>query len=308
MPTHPSSPGPHSGHTPAARSVHTHDDIDWSARVADLRRRDDLERDRYVDVAARLTRDLPADAVVVDVGCGAGGMGAALAAALRERGGGTLVLVDATEALLEAARATVVGAGGDPVRVETVHADLADAAWHAHVPAADLVWAAGVIHHLPDQQAAVDDLAGVLAEDGVLALAEGGLEPRFLPWDLGTGRPGLEIRVAAARDSWFGQLRAEMPDAVPMPYGWTTALARAGLTGAGSFASVTEHPPPVRGVALDHVLDHFAWVEQNLGERLAEQDRDTLRRLLDPDSADHLGRRDDVAVFDLRTIHTARRR
>ena len=41
-----------------------------------------------------------------------------------------------------------------------------------------MIWASGVIHHLGDQQQALDALASLLAEDGRLALAEDVLDSR----------------------------------------------------------------------------------------------------------------------------------
>ncbi|MFD2397072.1 hypothetical protein ACFSVJ_10065 [Prauserella oleivorans] len=40
-------------------SAHTHDDVDWAARLTAMRRLDDLERDTLESVAARITTDLP---------------------------------------------------------------------------------------------------------------------------------------------------------------------------------------------------------------------------------------------------------
>ena len=74
-------------------------------------------------------------------------------------------------------------------------------------PGADLVWASGSVHHAGDQQRAVDTLAGLLAPGGRLALAEGGLPLRCLPWEVGVGEPGLEIRLDAAQDRWFARMR-----------------------------------------------------------------------------------------------------
>lgn len=143
-------------------SAHTHDDVDWAGRLTALRRLDALERDALTDVAKRLIDGLPKEPTVVDVGCGAGGMSLALANTLRQRGGGTLVLVDAVEELLAAAKDTVTAAGDSTVRVRTVIADAGSDKARELIPHADLIWAASVLHHLPDQQAAVNGLARAL--------------------------------------------------------------------------------------------------------------------------------------------------
>lgn len=285
----------------------THDDIDWASRLTELRRLDALERAAVHEVAEKLAGGAPPDAVVVDAGCGAGGMSAALASVLRNNGGGTLVLVDAVEELLDAARESATAAGGDAVSVSAVAADVATEPLGSTVPEADLVWASAMVHHLPDQQAGVAALAAMLAPGGVLALAEGGTPQQFLPWDIGLGRPGLEARLNMARDDWFGELRAGIHGAVPMPYGWTTALTRAGLEDATSFSYLVEHPAPASEAARRYAVARFTWLAETVGDRLSAADREVVTALVDPGGPHFLGARDDVFLLYARTVHTARR-
>src|SRR5260370_30877193 len=66
--------------------VHTHDGIDWATRLADLRQADTANAPAMRAVAGRLIESLPAPhPTVIDVGCGAGGMSAALGEALVRR-------------------------------------------------------------------------------------------------------------------------------------------------------------------------------------------------------------------------------
>lgn len=304
-----------------AAHTHTHDHIDWAARIPDLRRADELHAEGFAVIAARLTAELPQGATVVDVGSGAGGMSAALATALAARGGGTLVLVDAVPELLavaaaaaaEGARAGVPGSttadegGAAPVKIETIHADVAAHPLSDLVPTADLVWAAAMIHHLPDQQAGVTGLASALAPGGVLAVAEGGLETQTLPWDLGVGEPGLERRLLAARDDWFGEMRASIDDAVRMPYGWPAAVRKAGLVDVSSFTAVIDHPAPGNDAVREFVLGRLARLVETVDERIGEGDRATAQRLLDQTSPDYLGNRDDLYVLGTVTVHFGRR-
>ena len=168
-------------------------------------------------VAAGLVRD--SDQVAVDVGCGGGGMAKALAAALPA--GTTVVAIDADPDVLEQAREHTAGA----VRCELASMDDGAEPLRKAIDApADLIWASASVHHAADQQAAVDALASLLAPGGRLALAEGGLPARSLPWDLGVGEPGLELRLDLAQDRWFKAMRDSLPGSVPMPYGWTDAL------------------------------------------------------------------------------------
>lgn len=301
-----------------AAHAHTHDHIDWAARIPDLRRADELDADAYAAIAARLTGALPPGATVVDVGSGAGGMSAAFAAALATRGGGSLLLVDAVPELLTVAAATaaegaarasdVAGeSNASAVLVETIHADMAAHPLADLVPAADLVWAAAMIHHLPDQQAAIASLASGLASDGVLAVAEGGLETQTLPWDLGVGEPGFERRLLAARDDWFGDMRSSIEGVVRMPYGWTTALGEAGLTGVSSFTVLIDHPASGTGAVREFVLGRLERLVETVEDRIGDEDRDIARRLLDQTSPDYLGKREDLYVLGTRTVHFGRK-
>jgi SAM-dependent methyltransferase len=307
-----------------ATHAHTHDHIDWAARIPDLRRADDLHADAYAAIAARLTATVPEGATVVDVGSGAGGMSAALAGALAARGGGTLLLVDAVPELLTVAAATAAdgaarataGTSGlataadgraTAVEIETIHADVAARALGDLVPSADLVWAAMMIHHLPDQQAGITGLASALASGGVLAVAEGGLETQTLPWDLGVGEPGFERRLMAARDDWFGEMRASIDDAVRMPYGWTTALGKAGLADVSSFTTIIDHPAPGTDAVREFVIGRLERLVETVDELIGDEDRDTARRLLDQTSPDYLGTRDDFYVLGTVTVHFGRK-
>lgn len=301
-------------------AAHTHDHIDWAARIPDLRRVDELDAGAFAVIAARLTAALPIGATVVDAGSGTGGMSAALASALASRGGGTLLLVDAVPELLavaaetatagasQSAAATGAAAGEvSKVKIDTIRADVAAQPLGELVPSTDLVWAASMIHHLPDQQAGVTGLASALSPGGVLAVAEGGLETQTLPWDLGVGEPGLEGRLMAARDEWFGEMRASMDGVVRMPYGWTSALDRAGLVDVGSFTALIDHPAPATDLVREFVIGRLSQLAETVGDRISDEDREIVHRLLDPESPDYLGNRDDLYVLGTRTVHFGRK-
>ncbi|WP_142000594.1 class I SAM-dependent methyltransferase [Amycolatopsis cihanbeyliensis] len=286
-------------------SAHTHDDLDWAAELPRMHRLDALEKDSLRTVADRLVADLPPEPTVVDVGSGSGGMSAALAGALAAGPGGTIVLLDAVDELLDAARTAAAGAGRG-ITVDTVVADAGTAGVRDLVPPADLIWASAVVHHLPDQQAAIDRLVAALRGGGRLALAEGGLDQRLLPWDLGVGKPGLEGRLQAAREGWFLELRTSMPDAVRMPYGWSTALGKAGLVDVTSFTYLVDHPAPATGPVLDYALERLSWLAETTDDRIDQEDRDALGLLLDPRTPEYLGNRTDVFLKYARTVHYGR--
>lgn len=296
--------------TNVAGMAHTHDGIDWTERLVAMRRADAVNAEVDRGLATRLIDSLApggSPPVVVDIGSGAGGMSVAFATALSARGGGRVVLADAVPELLDAAVERARGVASDAVQVDGVRVDAADEGLPEMLPAADLVWASRVVHHLPDQQKAIDRLVRVLAPGGWLALGEGGLATRCLPWDLGIGEPGLGDRVIAARDVWFRRMRAEMPGAVRLPIGWTSALAAAGLTDTYSFSFVIDHPAPAAEPVRQSVVDWLAWMSGVGEDELSASDRQVVQRLLDPDDEAYVGARDDVFVLGASTVHLGRR-
>ncbi|WP_329051615.1 class I SAM-dependent methyltransferase [Amycolatopsis sp. NBC_01488] len=289
-------------------SAHTHDDIDWADRLAQLRMADALDAEALAPVARRLLARLPGRPTLLDVGCGAGGMSVLFARELSRGEGGTVVLLDATPALLAEARRAVAEAAGENVEVVGVHGDLADPRLAERVPGVHLVWASGVVHHVGDQQAALRALAGLVRPGGVLAIGEGGLEMRCLPWDVGVGRPGLEHRLLAARAEWFAGMRAGLPGSVAMPYGWPRALREAGLADVESFGALIDHPMPGSDLLREYVVHRVGWLAESAGERLDAADREAVAALTDPDGPDFLGHRDDLFLFGAKAIHCGRLR
>lgn len=277
--------------------------IDWSEQAAHLSRAADGDAAWYADVARILVR--PTDLLAVDIGCGAAGMTVALDAALPPRA--FVVGVDNDGDVLDAARRRIVDSGIDDGHIRLIRADLdTDLTLLPEVVrGADVIWASASIHHLADQQAALTALAALLAPGGRLALAEGGLPGRHLPWDLGVGEPGIEARLLDAEGRWFARMRAALPGSVRMPYGWTTALRRTGLAGVISRTFTFESPAPLDEAELTTVLDRFARRVRRATEdgELDDVDVRAWARLLDADDDAWLGRRDDVYTLDTRTVH-----
>ncbi len=256
--------------------------------------------------ARRLLDGMPDGPTILDVGCGAGGMSVLFAEELASVGA-RIVLVDATEHLLAEAHRVVSAAAGDNATVETIHADVADDGLPAKLPPADLVWASRVVHHLPDQQAAVDTLARLARPGGLVAISEGGLDFNCLPWDLGIGRPGLEERLLAARGEWFAEIRAGIPGSVSMPYGWNIALQRAGLTEVSSFGALVHHPAPGPELLREFIIERVTWLAEVAGDLLSSDDHETAAALVDPASSAFLGARKDLFLQGAKTIHCGRR-
>jgi SAM-dependent methyltransferase len=209
--------------------------------------------------------------------------------------------------MLSAAVELTRGVAGDAVQVDGVPVDAADDGMPDLLPAADLVWASRVVHHLPDQQKAIDRLARVVRSGGLLAVSEGGLASRCLPWDVGVGEPGLQDRLIAARDGWFQRMRAEMSGSVRLPIGWTSALAAAGLVDTQSFSFLVDLPAPASDPVRRSVVDWLTWMSGVGEEDLSESDRQAVRRLLDPGDEAYVGARDDVFMLGASTVHLGRR-
>jgi SAM-dependent methyltransferase len=279
--------------------------VDWAEKAAGLVEVARDEQAWYEAMAPALLR--PDDRVAVDVGCGGGGMTLALAAALGEHG--RVVAVDAEPELLAAVRVAVLARSGDGLApVETVAADLGEGVEPVRVALggpADLVWASASVHHVGDQQAAVGALASLLGAGGQLALAEDGLLARHLPWDVGVGSPGLELRLDAANDKWFTRMRAELPGSVRMPYGWTEALRRAGLVNVTTRTALREWPAPMPEPERHRLAERFVrWIDRLRPTGfLSGEDLATWDRLLDPGGADWLGHRTDVFRLEARSVH-----
>ena len=319
---------------------HTHHDHDWASKLTYMRLGDRVRAGVQQVVAERLVGMVGDRATVVDVGSGTGGMAAQFALALQARGGGTVVLVDAVPELLDAAAdhvrsrlgANAASAEYGPsspsdlstpvvrhhtlphhgaldgiVEVVTILGDATGDSVRDQVPDADLVWASFVVHHLRDQQVGIQSLTEMLRPGGLLALVEGGLGTQCLPWDLGVGAPGLVDRVAAARKHWFAEMRAGIPGTTRLPVGWTTALTRAGLIDVTSFSYLVDLPAPVSDDVRAFVVGWFDHIASASVDRLDEDDRRAVARLLDPNDDVYVGRRDDLFYLASDTVNLGRR-
>ncbi|MCE6993223.1 class I SAM-dependent methyltransferase [Saccharothrix sp. S26] len=294
--------------------AHTHDGIDWSSRLTFLRQADELDAESRRVVARRLVRTLPDQPTVLDVGSGAGGMSVALVEALSARGGGTVVLVDAVPELLDAATTAARSAAAyetdtttATVRVRPVLADVATERLVEIAGPAQLVWASNVVHHLPDQRAAVSALIEAVAPGGWLALAEGGLSGKFLPFDLGVGEPGLQDRLIAARAEWFVRMRENTAGSVRMPGGWNLALSEGGLVDVTAFSYLVDHPAPPKQAVRDWAVNQLRWYFEVAGDVLHPADRRTVKQLLDSQDPAFLGLRDDVFLLTTNTVYLGRK-
>ncbi|MFJ6573484.1 class I SAM-dependent methyltransferase [Streptomyces sp. NPDC091292] len=288
---------PHRHHHPHHGDDHT--PMDWVEMAPLLERNAEISAPMYTRAAAWLAETRPAPRRIVDAGSGPGVVACLLAEVFP---GADVVAVDAEEALLERARARAERTGlGD--RVRTLRAELPSGL--DTLDPADLLWVGKSLHHVGDQRAGLTALAGLLAPGGLLALLEGGLPPRCLPRDIGIGRPGLQSRLDAAEDEAFTEMRAALPGAKSETEDWPALLTAAGLRPSGTRTFLTDLPAPLSGQARDHVVATYERRRDAFADRLADDDRATLDRLLDPADPASLHRRPDVFLLGAQTFHTA---
>ncbi|GAB6037325.1 metalloregulator ArsR/SmtB family transcription factor [Fundidesulfovibrio butyratiphilus] len=178
-----------------------------------------------LDLEGLLMDRVPTCAVAVDLGCGPGGLVAALA-----RKAERVIGVDASSAMLERARETNPGHAVSLRVGELEHLPLADAEAEAAVLSLTL-------HHLSDPGAALVEAGRVLAPGGVLVVAD------YLKHD----NEDLRKRYG---DRWLGFSPEELSD-------W---LGRAGLR-----PEKTDHIPVNMGLTLGVTVarrpNHPTWKE-----------------------------------------------
>ncbi|MFC4960504.1 class I SAM-dependent methyltransferase [Streptomyces mauvecolor] len=291
------------GHGHAHGNGHDRGDVDWEAMAAVLVNSGELQLPVLRRTAARLSELLaPEQEVrrVLDVGSGPGVMTCVLAETFADA---EVVAVDGAPALLDhtLARAERLGVGE---RVAVRHAELPEGLEGGGLGAADLVWSSKAVHHLGDQQGALDALAGALNPGGLLAVAEGGLPLRCLPRDIGIGRPGLLARLDAAQEHWFEIMRAELPGSTTLVEDWPAMLRRAGLTRAGSFTLLLDLPAPLGEQARTFLHAQLSRLRETMSESLDAEDRKTLDVLLDADAPEGILRRPDAFLLAATTVHT----
>lgn len=293
-------PGHHAHpHTNSHPHGHGHGhggDVDWEEYADQLERQGEVSVGVVRGAVAWLRPRLPATVTrVLDVGSGPGVASAVLAEAFPEA---EVVAVDGTAHLLERARAR--GGGRVTTRLAELPGDIDS------LPDADLVWASRVVHHVGDQQAALTALARRLRPGGLLAISEGGLPHRFLPRDIGIGRPGLQARMDAAQEEWFAAMRAGLPDATATVEDWPALLTRAGLTEPATRSFLTEQRPPLAAATREMLHGHLSRFRDTLADALDAEDRATLEKLLDPDAPTGIRHRPDAFYLAVTTVHAAR--
>ncbi|MFF9902292.1 class I SAM-dependent methyltransferase [Streptomyces olivaceus] len=288
------------GHGPGHASQHDHADVDWAAMAPLLEAQAELYTPLYRQAMDWLAREVTDPGLIVDAGSGPGVVSCLFADAFP---GARVVAADGAAPLLgrAAARAARLGLAD---RFGTLAGDLPDALGKLEYPA-DLLWASQSLHHLADQRAALAAFGSHLAPGGTLAILEGGLPARFLPRDLGIGRPGLQDRIRAVEADVFSAMRGDLPGTVAETEDWPAMLTAAGLRHTGTRSFLLDLPAPLSDAARDYVTTSLSRLREQIGEGLDDGDRATLDRLLDPGDEASAHRRRDVFVLVAHTVYTA---
>ncbi|MGW1541423.1 class I SAM-dependent methyltransferase [Streptomyces sp. NPDC002309] len=281
---------------------HDHGDVDWTEMAALLEEGAEVFSPLYERALAWLARQQTDPGLVVDVGSGPGVVSCLFAETFP---GARIVAVDGSEPLLARARDRAARLGVAD-RFATLAGELPGVLDDLDYPA-DLMWASRSLHHLGDQRAALAAFAGRLAPGGTLAIVEGGLPTRFLPRDLGIGRPGLQARLNAIEEEWFDGMRAGLPGTVAETEDWPALLTAAGLVHARSRSFLLDLPAPATEQARAYVTATLARTRDAVAERLDAVDLATLDRLLDPDDKASIHHRPDFFLLTAHTVHTASR-
>jgi hypothetical protein len=141
---------------------------------------------------------------------------------------------------------------------------------------------------------------------GLLAVVERGLAPRFLPRDIGLGRPGLQARLDSLHEDWFTVMREALPGHTEAVEDWPAMLARAGLTPAGTRTFLTDLPAPLEARTRAHLHAQLSRYRDTLGERLDTDDIEVLDALVDEEAPTGILRRPDAFYLTATTVHTGR--
>ncbi|MDX3804354.1 class I SAM-dependent methyltransferase [Streptomyces sp. AK04-3B] len=277
-----------------------HTDIDWAEMAPHLEAQAELFTPLYERALSWLGKEVTEPGLIVDAGSGPGVVSCLFAETFP---GARVMAVDGSEPLLRRAgeRAARLGYAD---RFGTLAGELPGVLDELDYPA-DLLWAGRSLHHLGDQRAALAAFAQRLGPGGTLAIMEGGLPARFLPRDLGFGRPGLEARLDALEAEWFARMRADLPGSVTETEDWAALLGAAGLKHTRSRSFLLDLPAPASDRARAHVAASLSRLREAFGEDLDAVDRATVDRLLDPDDEASVHRRSDVFVLAAHTVHTA---
>jgi SAM-dependent methyltransferase len=282
------------GHEHDDQHGHQHDDAGGMTDLLDL---DAEVLHDYWTAALDWVRDAAAPGAprrVLDLGAGTGTGAIGLAGRFPDAEV-TAVDIEADSLQLLRDRAGVLGLAP---RLRAVEADL-DAGWPDLGPI-DLTWASMSLHHMADPGAVLRDVLAATSAGGLVAVAEFPEPLRFLPADLGTGKPGFEERVLEA----LGRVHAaELPT---LGSAFAPRLTAAGWQVTGEREFPVDLDPPAHPKAGLYAKAWFTRLAHGRAGSLDPADRETLAALLD-DSGPHSLLRGGLHIRGTRTVTLARR-
>jgi SAM-dependent methyltransferase len=233
--------------------------------------------------------DLPTRRIV-DLGSGTGTGTVALARAFPDA---EVIAVDSSPQLLTRVRAKARDLGAAD-RIVTVEADL-DGPWPI-TQVVDVVWASMSVHHLADPDRVLADILASMRSGGRLVVAEPDGLLRFLPDDLGIGRPGLEARCHRTLAEAHAR---HMP---PLGSDWGPRLAHAGFAGVTTRTFAIAIEPPLPALAARYAQTFLQHVRSQLDGTIGAEDQATLDALIDSKGPHSVLHRHDLAVRGTRTL------
>ena len=275
-----------------------HDDAAHSAALAELLDLDAEVLESYLLDVTTWIWDHAAELSclrVLDLGAGTGNGTIALA---QRFGGAEVIALDKSEEMLQRVRAKALDLGLAD-RVHTLQSDL-DVAWPA-IEAVDVVWAANSLHEVADPDRVFKDVFAAIRPGGLLAVLELDSLPRFLPDDIGLGRPGLESRCYRA-------LEQHQSDSGPrLGPDWGPPLERSGFAvlAKRTFTIDLASPPP--GATGRYARAYLSRIRHVLDGRMDSDDLAALDQVLAADGPASVLQRNDLVVRGARTAWVARR-
>ncbi len=284
--------------THAHQHQHAHSgETDWAAQAELLDLDAEVLHEYLSEVMAWIgehTASSPARRIL-DIGCGTGTGTVALARQFEQA---EVAALDKSGELLArcADRAREAGVAG---RIRTIEADL-DQDWPG-LGTADLAWASNSLHHLADPDRGLAQLRAAIRPGGLLTVAELDSFPRFLPDDIGLGRPGLEERCHAALAQATAQEVPHLGD------DWGARLRAAGFVVLAERTFTIGLEPPLPPAGGRFAQASLRRLRAGLDGQLSAGDLDTLDMLLDDHGPHSLLRRDDLSVRAARSAWIARR-
>ncbi len=183
-------------------------------------------------------------------------------------------------------------------RVRPIEADF-DAGW-PELGTLDLIWASMSLHHLADPELTLRQARAASRSGGLIAVAEFPVQLRFLPDDLGIGRPGFEDRAGEL----LGQAHRELMPTLGSA--WSPRLAKTGWQVFDERDFVIDLDPPTDPSAGRYAEGWFSRLSHRLTEVLEPDDQLVMAWLLDPADDYSIRRRTDLHIRGVRTVTLAR--